>query len=100
MKQHKIWMSPELKEGLESLWRANREFKGDSDFIRSLLTSFATDGVKEEQLAGNDSNGKASARVWCDDELWNAATAASIELGLSLHSTIRRTLIKMIGDNT
>lgn len=97
-KQHKIWMSPELKEQLESHWRADRRFKGDSDLLRTILVDITQATDLEAQLADSDSNGKASARVWASDELWDAATAAAAHLGLSIHSTVRRMLIKMIGD--
>lgn len=97
--QHKVWMSPELKADVTRHWRMNPLFKSESDLGRSILTELATHGVDESQLADMDMNGKASMRIHAVPSLWAAAGEATNKEGLSLHSVIRRRLIRMITGN-
>lgn len=95
--QRKIWVGEELRRDIKRYWRVNPQYDSESDLLRSVLEDIAKAPINEEtQLAGVDTPGKANVKVWVTPETWELAQTRAAALGLSLHSVIRRRLIRMM----
>jgi hypothetical protein len=95
-KQRKVWSSVEFNEQLTAFWRARPEFSSGGDVIRHAIEHLATTGIVDDQLADHDMPGKASVRVYIEDQPWDIATTRAGAAGVSINSAVRRRVIKMM----
>lgn len=98
--QRKVWASQELADKLTAYWRPRIEYTSAAAVAREVVHDLSTGPLDESTLADYDQPGPASIRIRVDDATWAQATQHARDAGISIHSAVRRRLIKLIETET